>query len=149
MRLGEIRKPVGARRSRKRRGQGPGSGQGKTGGRGHKGQRARSGAKRGNRIGFEGGQIATYRHMPKIGFSNHPFRKVYQIVNLGAVAERGLEGVVGPEEMARAGLIRAADGMVKVLGDGELEHGLTIRAHMFSKSAVAKLTASGGTAEVI
>ncbi len=87
--------------------------------------------------------------MPKIGFSNHDFRTVYQIVNLGAIATRGLEGVVGPEELARVGLIRKAEARVKVLGGGEFGQALTIRAHSFSKSAVARLTAAGGTAEVI
>ena len=149
MHLGEIRRPPGSRRDPKRLGQGPGSGTGKTAGRGHKGQRARSGAKRGSRIGFEGGQMAGYRHMPKIGFSNHGFRTLYQIVNIGDLDGCGLEGCIGPEEMARLGLVRKADLAVKVLGGGDLTRALKVRAHLFSKSAVAKLGAAGGTAEVI
>lgn len=149
MRLGDIRTPAGARHSKKRLGQGCGSGTGKTAGRGHKGQRARSGAKRGNRIGFEGGQMATYRHLPKIGFSNHRFRKVYQIVNVGDIEARGLEGEIGPVELRQAGLIRRMDEPVKVLGQGDLGRSLTVRAHAFSRSAVDKLQKAGGKAEVI
>ena len=149
MHLGEIRRPPGSRRDAKRLGQGPGSGTGKTAGRGHKGQRARSGAKRGNRVGFEGGQMAGYRHMPKIGFSNHNFKTVYQVVNVGDLERCGAEGNVGPEQMAQLGLVRKAGRLVKVLGGGELTRGLTVRAHVFSKSAAAKLSAAGGTAEVI
>jgi large subunit ribosomal protein L15 len=149
MHLGEIKRPPGSRRNAKRLGQGPGSGTGKTAGRGHKGQRARSGSKRGNRIGFEGGQMATYRHMPKIGFSNQGFRTLYQIVNVGDLEASGAEGSIGPQEMARLGLIRKAGLAVKVLGGGELTRGLKVRAHVFSRSAAAKLDAAGGTAEVI
>lgn len=149
MHLGEIRKPPGARRDRKRLGQGPGSGTGKTAGKGHKGQRARSGGRRGSRTGFEGGQIPSFRHMPKIGFSNHGFRTRYQVVNLGDVDARGLEGEVGPLELLAAGLIRKAAGEVKVLASGDLTRPLTIRAHRFSRAAVEKLEKAGGKAEVI
>lgn len=149
MRLGEIKYPAGSRRSTKRLGQGHGSGTGKTAGKGHKGQRARSGAKRGSRIGFEGGQMATYRHLPKIGFSNQPFRTVYQIVNLASVEACGLEGEIGPEELKQAGLIKKDTGLVKILGVGELNRGITLRAHKFSRSALEKLEKAGGKAEVI
>jgi large subunit ribosomal protein L15 len=149
MRLGEIKCPPGSRRQRKRRGQGTGTGNGKTAGRGHKGQRARSGGRRGSRTGFEGGQMPTYRHVPKIGFNNKNFTVEYQPVNLGAIDERGLEGEVGPEQMQNAGLVKHGDGRVKILGTGELTRGLTIRAHGFSKAAREKIERAGGRAEVI
>ena len=149
MRLNELKYPRGSRRDRKRRGQGPGSGNGKTAGRGHKGQRARSGAKRGSRIGFEGGQMATYRHLPKIGFSNQSFQTIYQIVNLKTIEEHGLDGDIGPQELKKAGLIRKLVVPIKILGSGELSRGITVRAHKFSRSAMEKLEKAGGKAEVI
>ncbi len=148
MRIGEIKCPPGSRRDRKRRGQGTGSGNGKTAGRGHKGQRSRSGAKRGSRIGFEGGQMATYRHLPKIGFTNL-FRKTYQIVNLDALEASGLEGEIGPEELLQAGLIKKVTEPVKILGEGDISRSVTIRAQHFSRSAHEKLEKAGGKAEVI
>lgn len=90
-----------------------------------------------------------HRRIPKIGFSNHGFRKVYQVVNVGDIERRGLEGVVGPEELKRAGLVRKAGLPVKVLGEGELKRGLTIRAHQFSQAARDKISQAGGQAEVI
>jgi large subunit ribosomal protein L15 len=149
MRLGEIKSPPGSRKTRKRLGQGSGSGTGKTAGKGHKGQRSRSGAKRGSRIGFEGGQMATYRHMPKIGFSNHNFKTTYQIVNLGDIEQRELDGDIGPVELTRAGLIKKVGGKIKILGHGDLSRALTVKAHKFSKSATEKLEEAGGKAEVI
>lgn len=148
MRLGEIKRPAGARKPRKRLGQGHGTGTGKTAGKGHKGQRARSGAKRGSRTGFEGGKMSTYRHLPKFGFTNTN-RVEYQIVNLQDIESRGLEGQVGPDELVRAGLIRKATLPVKILGDGELKRAVTIRAHRFSRAAADKLEKAGGKAEVI
>lgn len=149
MRLGEIKCPKGSRRNRKRLGQGPGSGTGKTAGKGHKGQRARSGARRGNRIGFIGGTLAYYRHMPKIGFSNQNFRVVYQTVNVADIEARGLEGAIGIEELIAAGLVRSAKQPVKILGDGQLSRSVTVRAHQFSASAREKIEKAGGQAEVI
>ena len=148
MKLGELQRPRGSRRAAKRLGQGVGSGTGKTAGKGHKGQRSRSGARRGGRTGFEGGQMPIYRRLPKIGFSNHRFKKVYQVVNVGDLQSRGLEGVVGPEELVSAGLVRKT-GPIKVLGHGELQRGLTVRAHAFSRSAAEKIQAAGGTAETL
>ncbi len=149
MRLGEIKCPCGSRRNRKRLGQGPGSGTGKTAGKGHKGQRARSGARRGNRIGFIGGTLAFFRHMPKIGFSNLSFKAVYQTVNLADIDARGLEGEVGLEQLLEAGLVRKKNQPVKVLGKGELSRSLTIRVQHFSQSARDKIEKAGGQAEVI
>ena len=149
MRLGEIKSPSGARRKSKRLGQGPGSGTGKTAGKGHKGQRARSGAKRGRRVNFEGGQNPMHRRLPKFGFSNEPFRRTYQVVNLGDIEARGLEGEVGPEELAREGLIKKADRPVKILGEGQLTRSLVVKAHRFSRTALDKIAQGGGTAEVL
>jgi large subunit ribosomal protein L15 len=149
MRLGEIKCPRGSRRNRKRLGQGPGSGTGKTAGKGHKGQRARSGARRGNRIGFIGGTLAFYRHMPKVGFSNHNFKVVYQTVNLADIDACGLDGEIGLEQLLEAGLVRKKNQPVKVLGEGELSRRLTIRVQHFSQSAREKIEKAGGQAEVI
>ena len=149
MQLGNIPCPPGSRKKKKRLGQGQGSGTGKTAGKGHKGQRARSGAKRGRRTGFEGGQNPMHRRLPKIGFSNEPFRVTYQVVNVGAIEERGLEGDVGPEELLKAGLIRKGTWPVKILGGGELSRGITVRANKFSKSALEKLAVVNGKAEVL
>jgi len=148
MRLGEIKSTPGSHRDRKRRGQGTGSGNGKTAGRGHKGQRARSGSRRGSRIGFEGAQIPTFRHLPKIGFTN-PFRQTFQVVNLAAIEASGLEGEIGPEALQRAGLVKKATEPIKILGDGELSRSVVIEAHRFSKTARDKIEKAGGKAEVI
>jgi len=144
-----MKNPPGSRCPAKRLGQGSGSGTGKTAGKGHKGQRARSGAKRGNRVGFEGGQLPTYRHIPKFGFSNHKFKKTYQIVNLEAIEARGLEGEIGPEELKQAGLIKKDTGLVKILGRGNLSRSVTLKAHRFSRSALGKIDKAGSKAEVI
>lgn len=149
MRLGEIKCPPGSKKNRKRLGQGTGSGTGKTAGKGHKGQRARSGARRGNRIGFTGGTLPLFRHLPKIGFSNIKFKTVYQIVNLQDLAASDLAGEVGPRELAGAGLVKKASARVKILGEGELTQALTIRAHKFSSVAAGKIEKAGGKAEVI
>ena len=149
MRLGEIHCPPGSKKNRKRLGQGPGSGTGKTAGKGHKGQRARSGARRGNRIGFIGGTLPLFRHMPKIGFSNHKFKIRYQIVNLQDLEASGLNGDIGPEDMARVGLVKKASGKVKILGGGEVSKALLIKAHKFSSVAAEKIEKAGGKAEVI
>jgi large subunit ribosomal protein L15 len=147
MDLGNLKLPKGARRAAKRRGKGVGSGTGKTAGRGHKGQRSRSGARRGSRVGFEGGQMPLYRRLPKIGFSNQRFQRVYQVVNLAEIESRGLEGEVGPPELKAAGLIRKATLPVKILGTGALSRPLKVRAHAFSSSAREKIDAAGGSAE--
>ena len=136
----------GAKKSRKRIGRGRGSGIGKTSGRGVKGHGARSGFKK--RAWFEGGQMPLVRRIPKGGFT--PFRRTeYQVVNLSALAraEKGVE--LSPKEFAAKGWIRDPYGLVKILGDGELPHALTISAHKFSKSAVEKIKKAGGTAIVL
>lgn len=140
--------PGGAVKERKRLGRGHATGQGKTAGRGHKGQNARSGG--GVRPGFEGGQMPLFQRLPKRGFTNI-FAKVYAEVNLVDLNrfEEGTE--VTPELLFESGLVKkskAKDG-IKVLGNGELEKKLTIKAHKFTKSAQEKIDSMGGKAEVI
>ncbi len=135
----------GATRKRKRVGRGRGSGNGKTAGRGQKGQKSRTGH-HGAIRGFEGGQMPLQRRLPKRGFKN-PFRVEAYPINLGVLAERFEEGVVDVDAMRQAGLVPKRADVIKVLGSGEIAKPLTIRAHRFSKSAVAKLEAAGGGAE--
>ena len=143
--LSKLQTPEGSTRDRKRVGRGTGSGLGKTCGKGHKGQRSRSGS--GIRIGFEGGQMPLFRRLPKRGFKN-PFKKTYSVVNLRDLArfEAGTE--IGPAQLERAGLADKGR-QVKLLGDGDLSISLTLRVHKASKSAVEKVQAAGGTVEVI
>ena len=133
-----------------RKGRGPGSGNGKTGGRGHKGQQARSGG--GVRIGFEGGQMPMTRRMPKVGFNNH-FKKEYNVINVGLLqnAEAIADGsVVSLEVLVELGLVNkvCAYGL-KVLGNGELTKKLTVKAAKFSEGAKAAIENAGGTVEVL
>lgn len=132
---------------RKRVGRGPGSGTGKTAGRGHKGQRSRSGDH--PRLGFEGGQMPLYRRIPKRGFTNARFKKHYTLVNLDALNQFEDGAEVTLEMVLTAGLARRTGDLFKVLGMGELEKKITIKANKFSASALAKIAAAGGTAEVI
>ncbi|NLG86363.1 MAG: 50S ribosomal protein L15 [Firmicutes bacterium] len=137
----------GSKRSKRRVGRGIGSGLGKTSGRGHKGQKARSGGVKAP--GFEGGQKPLHLRLPKRGFYN-PFRVEYQVVNLGTLEERfDVETEVTPESLWQAGIIKQADGRVKVLAKGDLTKPLTVRAHAFSKAATEKIAMAGGKAEVI
>jgi len=147
MRIFELQPAAGSTKSPKRKGRGPGSGNGKTAGRGHKGQNARSGG--GVRPGFEGGQMPLYRRIPKRGFNNARFATVYAEVNVAQlnVFEDGTE--VTPEVLIDAGLVKNLYDGVKILGDGELQKKLTVKAAKFSKSAVQKIEAAGGKAEVI
>ena len=148
MKLNELRDNEGATHSRKRLGRGIGSGSGKTAGRGVKGQKARSGVAVN---GFEGGQMPLYRRLPKRGFLPFGGKTELAIVNLKDVAARfGAGSVVDPESLLQARLIKKADrGGVKVLGDGELGHALTVRAHKISESARKKVEAAGGRVEVL
>lgn len=143
MKLHELSPAKGSKRARKRIGRGPGSGTGKTAGRGHKGQRSRSGYSQ--RLGFEGGQMPLTRRVPKRGFTNI-FRVRYQVVNLARLTE--LEGEVTPELLVENGLVRSGH-PVKVLGDGEISTALKVQAHKFSSSARAKIEAAGGSCEVL
>ena len=146
MKLTDLRPARGAKKRRKRVGRGPGSGHGKTATKGHKGQKARSGG--GVRPGFEGGQMPLHRRAPKRGFKNL-FRREYAVVNLSDLARFPAGSVVDVDQLVEAGLIkRSQRSLVKILGDGVLQHALTVKAHAFSESAKAKIEQSGGRAEV-
>jgi large subunit ribosomal protein L15 len=148
MRLSDLRPAPGAVTRRKRIGRGPGSGHGKTSGKGHKGQKARSGG--GVRPGFEGGQMPLFRRLPKRGFLPYGGKTEWAIVNLKSLARFTANAVVDPESLVRARLIKnSARGRVKVLGTGDLEHALTVKAHAVSGSARAKIEAKGGRVEVL
>ncbi|MDA8422920.1 MAG: 50S ribosomal protein L15 [Nitrospiraceae bacterium] len=146
MRLEELKPNIGSKKKVKRVGRGPGSGNGKTAGKGHKGQKARSGGVKGP--GFEGGQMPLQRRLPKRGFTNI-FRKEYSVVNLADLEKMAGSDPVTPEALMQKGLIKDLKNGVKVLGTGELTTKLTVRAHKFSKSALDKIQAAGGKAEVI
>lgn len=146
MKLHEMTYTEGARTNKKRIGRGHGSGHGKTAGKGNKGQNARSGG--GVRLGFEGGQTTLARRLPKRGFTNFN-RKVFAIVNVASLNcfEDGTE--VTPELLIECGLVRKELDGIKILGEGELEKKLTVKANKFSKSALAIIEQAGGKAEVI
>jgi large subunit ribosomal protein L15 len=144
--LHNLHPPAGAVKDRHRRGQGEGSGSGRTAGRGHKGQRSRSGYSR--KRGFEGGQMALSRRLPKRGFTNI-FRTEYAEINVGRLETLAGEKEITPELLKQRGLIRKIMDGVKVLGVGEVKSKLKVRAHAFSASAKQKIEAAGGVAEVI
>jgi large subunit ribosomal protein L15 len=148
VRLDGLRPAPGARKPRKRVGRGPSSGHGKTATRGHKGQKARSGG--GKVGGFEGGQMPLYRRLPKRGFTPHGRRVAWAVVNLKALGGFAAAMVVDPDRLVAAGLIKPSDReRVKILGDGDVPHALTVRAHAVSESARAKIEARGGQVELI
>lgn len=142
MRLHQIISSNGANRSRKRVGRGRGNGRGKTAGRGHKGQRSRTGGSL--RIGFESGHIPLYRKLPRRGFNNERFGTDFSIVNLSDL-ERVEATEIDRATLVGAGLVRRNGPAVKVLGDGEISRAVTIKAARFSKSARSKIEAAGGT----
>ncbi len=144
--LSNLKPPRGSRHRRGRVGRGMGSKLGKTSGAGNKGQQSRRGYSR--RRGFEGGQMPLHRRMPKRGFAN-PFSREISIVNVATLNAFAAGAVVGPEELALHGMIRARRDGIKVLGDGDLKVALTVKAHAFSKSAQEKITAAGGTTEIL
>ncbi len=141
----EMNPAEGSRQTRKRIGRGPGSGTGKTAGKGHKGQRARSGYSR--RAWFEGGQMPLQRRVPKRGFKN-PFRTVYDVVNVGDLVRVKAEQV-DKETLKEAGLIRSINIPVKILGNGKLEKSVSVTVEAFSTSARTAIEAAGGTCTVI
>ena len=145
MKLSELKATPGSRKKRKRIGRGTGSGTGKTSGRGQKGQKSRSG---GNpHPWFEGGQMPLYRRLPKRGFTNI-FKKEYEIVNLAQLVSLKGEDPITPEVMKKRGIIRKV-GSVKILGNGELSHSVTVHAQKFSRSAAGKIEKSGGKVIII
>ncbi|MCI5732757.1 MAG: 50S ribosomal protein L15 [Tenericutes bacterium] len=147
MKLHELKYNEGSKKAIKRLGRGPSSGTGKTSGRGQNGQNARSGG--GVRAVFEGGQLPLYRRLPKRGFSNAMFKKVYAVINVSDlnVFEDGTE--VTPELLFEMGIIKKQLSGIKVLGNGELEKKLNVKAHKFSDVAKQKIEAAGGKAEVM
>ena len=142
MDLNELKYAEGAKKKAKRIGRGHGSGWGKTAGKGHKGQKARSGYK--YRPWFEGGQMPLQRRVPKRGFFNR-FRKEYQVVNVGELARLKKDKIL-PEDLAKARIIRNPLKPLKILGEGDVAKLLEVSAHAFSKSAREKLEAAGGKA---
>lgn len=146
MKLHELKPAEGSRKERKRVGRGTSSGWGKTAGRGHKGQKARSGG--GVRPGFEGGQNPLYRRLPKRGFTN-PNRVEYAEVNLDKLIRFEANTEITPELLLETGVISSLKDGVKILGNGELTVALTVKANKFSQSAVEKIEAAGGKTEVI
>ncbi|QXM07329.1 50S ribosomal protein L15 [Crassaminicella indica] len=146
MKLHELRPAEGSTKNRKRLGRGTATGQGKTAGRGQDGQKSRSG---GNvKPGFEGGQMPLYRRLPKRGFTN-VFKKQWTIINVDTLNRFDEGTVVTPELLLEKGIIKKIVDGVKVLGNGELQKKVTVQAHKFSQSAVEKIEAAGGKAEVI
>ena len=146
MELSNLSPAEGSRQSDNfRRGRGHGSGNGKTAGKGHKGQKARSGAPR---PGFEGGQMPLYRRLPKRGFKNRNTQEIVSI-NVGALERFENEAVVDVNALIEAGIVKNPRDGVKILGNGELTKKLTVKVNAFSESAKEKIEALGGTAEVI
>ncbi len=145
--LDRLKAPKGATKKRTRKGRGEGGGLGKTSGKGHKGQKARSGG--GIKAGFEGGQMPLQRKLPKHGFTNI-FRVENRFVNIGDISGAFVAGeTVSAATLAEKGLIKKKGGPVKVLAGGELTSALTVKANKFSKTAIEKIKAAGGVAEVI
>jgi large subunit ribosomal protein L15 len=152
MKLSDLRPAPGSHKPERRVGRGHGSGRGKTAGRGTKGQKARTGGS--IHRAFSGGQTRLSKRLPflrGVGNSNYAFRKNYTIVNLDDLERFEAGSLVTPAELATAGLMSKTEsqGLVKILGDGELGHALTVRAHKFSASAREKIEAAGGAVEII
>ncbi len=144
--LHNLTRSKGANKDRKRVGRGPGSGQGVRAGRGQKGQKSRSGYSR--RFGFEGGQMPLYRRIPKRGFHNK-FRKHYVVLNVRDLNQFEDGGEVSPQVLVEKGLVKHIRDGLRILGEGEIERKLTVRAHHFSGAAKGKIEAAGGTIEVL
>jgi large subunit ribosomal protein L15 len=143
MRLHNLRPRPGSRHRVKRLGCGESSGHGKTSGKGHKGQKARSGGS--IRLGFEGGQMPLIRRLPKRGFNNAAFRKRYAIVNLDDIKAFKAGTVVNEQLLREANLVRGHFAGIKILGDGELKHGLKVEVDKVSAAAREKIEKAGGT----
>lgn len=140
----DLKPPPGSHRKRKRVGRGDGSGRGKTAGRGTKGTKARGEVK----AFFEGGQMPLVRRIPKLKGFRPPARVRYGAVNVSDLQTLD-KAVVGPDDLRSAGLVHKKDKLIKVLGNGELDRPVTVRAHAFSNAAREKITSVGGTAEVL
>jgi large subunit ribosomal protein L15 len=147
MRIEELQPAEGSRKGNKRVGRGVGSGLGKTSGKGHKGQKARSGGTKG--AGFEGGQMPLQRRLPKRGFTNYPFSKEYAIINLKDLTRIEDLNVITPEALYERGIVKDIKDGLKILGGGEITKPLTVKANAFSATALKKIAGAGGKAEVI
>ena len=148
MKLDELRPAPGAKKRRKRVGRGPSSGHGKTSTKGHKGHKARSGG--GKYGGFEGGQMPLYRRLPKRGFTPPGGKTEYAVVNVKSLAAFAAGAAVDPDGLAAAGLIKKSGRTrVKILGNGDVPHALTVKAHAVSDSARSKIEAAGGQIELL
>jgi large subunit ribosomal protein L15 len=146
MKLHELRAVPGATKAPKRKGRGTATGQGKTAGRGMNGQKSRSGG--GVRLGFEGGQMPLYRRIPKRGFTNI-WATEYTVLNVEDLNRFEAGTVVTTELLKEVGMVKQVKDGVKILGNGTLEKNLTVQVEKFSKSAIEKIEAAGGKAEVI
>lgn len=146
MKLHDLQPKAGSKKNRKRVGRGHGSGSGKTSGRGEKGAKSRSGFK--NKRGFEGGQLPLTRRIPKRGFHN-PFRTQWAEVNVDQLSRFDAGTTVDPEALKAAGMIKGRYDKIVVMGRGDLEVSLTVRAHRFTAGAETKIQGAGGTAEVL
>ncbi len=146
MKIQDLTPAKGSTRRVKRIGRGPGSGHGKTATKGHKGQKARSGGSKGP--AFEGGQTPLQRRLPKRGFKNIPFKKEYAVLNIKDIAMLGID-LITPEALLGKKVIKDIKDGIKILGEGDLSKPLTVKAHAFSASALSKINAAGGKAEVL
>jgi large subunit ribosomal protein L15 len=146
MKIEDLRPQQGSKKDKKRVGRGAGSGHGKTSTKGHKGQKARSGGTKGP--SFEGGQTPLQRRLPKRGFKNAPFKKVYAVLNIKDIDRLNLD-LITPEILLQKGIIKDLKDGLKILGDGVITKPVTVKAHAFSETALSKLRAANGTAEVI
>ena len=146
MKLNDLSPAEGSRKSRKRVGRGPGSGHGKTSCKGHKGQKARSGASIGP--GFEGGQMPLQRRLPKRGFTNH-FKKIYDLININDLNGCEPNSVINLDKLKKLGFYKGAKDGIKLLGNGELAHPVEIQVNKASKEAIKKIEAAGGKIELI
>ncbi|MEK6599967.1 MAG: 50S ribosomal protein L15 [Deltaproteobacteria bacterium] len=144
--LNKLHAPSGATKKRKRVGRGEGSGHGKTSGKGHKGQKARTGGS--TKLGYEGGQTPLHRSLPKRGFTNK-FKKIYDIVNIERLSVFNKGDVVDAETLTAKGIVKNIKDGIKILGDGEIKIPLTVKADKFTAAALKKIEAAGGKAEVV
>jgi large subunit ribosomal protein L15 len=146
MKIEDLRPGDGSRREKKRVGRGLGSGHGKTSTKGHKGQKSRSGGTKGP--SFEGGQTPLQRRLPKRGFKNYPFKKIYAVLNIKDITGLNLDTIT-PEILIEKGIIKDLKDGLKILGEGEINKPITVKAHAFSSTALSKINAANGKAEVI
>jgi len=144
--LNRLKAPRGAVKKRTRVGRGEGSGLGKTSGKGHKGQKARTGGS--TKLGYEGGQTPLHRRLPKRGFTNK-FKKIYNIVNIERLSSFNKGDVVDRDALLKKGIVKNIKNGIKILGDGEIKASLTVKADKFTDVARKKIEAAGGKVEVI